>query len=241
MTDYPQWPFELSQISRSDRSLRELFGAAYYPALVLEGEPASSDRQAFVSSAFGDIFDVLVATMSAANTAKAANSPADAINAYRAVIVGGSIDLSGDWARRLSDYVRKGGVVVVNAAQAKGLPADLVGVRALGSQSETNSARCLVKGEPAQDLTGQIFRYERVSATGSEVMIETASGDPLVTINKFGQGKLIYCALPDLLGEDERITPFAVHLLAHVFASATPMSVTGDVEHLINRTERGWL
>src|SRR2546426_4567027 len=61
MTDYPQWPFEVSQINRSDRALRELFGAAYYPGTVVEGEPASGDRQAFVSGAFGDIFDVIVA------------------------------------------------------------------------------------------------------------------------------------------------------------------------------------
>src|SRR4026207_2263802 len=40
MTDYPHWPFEVSQIDRGDRALRELFGVAYYPGLVVEGEPA---------------------------------------------------------------------------------------------------------------------------------------------------------------------------------------------------------
>ena len=39
----------------------------------------------------------------------------------------------------------------------------------------------------------------------------------------------------------ERITPFAAHMLAHVFAEATPVAVAGDVEYLINRTERGWV
>src|SRR5437667_12087073 len=62
MTAYPQWPFGVSQINRSDRALRELFGVAYYPGTVLEGEPATADRQAFVSGIFGDIFDVLVAS-----------------------------------------------------------------------------------------------------------------------------------------------------------------------------------
>ena len=59
MTDYPHWPFEVSQIDRGDRALRELFGVAYYPGLVVEGEPAIADRQPFVSGVFGDIFDVL--------------------------------------------------------------------------------------------------------------------------------------------------------------------------------------
>jgi hypothetical protein len=63
MTDYPQWPFEVSQIDRGDRALRELFGVAYYPGLVVEGEPAIADRQPFVSSVFGDVFDVLVASV----------------------------------------------------------------------------------------------------------------------------------------------------------------------------------
>ena len=51
--------FEVSQISRSDRALRELFGVAYFPATVVEGEPVIADRQPFVSSVFGDVFDVL--------------------------------------------------------------------------------------------------------------------------------------------------------------------------------------
>lgn len=236
MTDYPHWPFELSQINRSDRALRELFGAAYYPGLVVEGEPATGDRQAFVSSAFGDIFDVLVAAGDSPG-----KSAADAINGYRGIVVGGNVEWKGGWPQRLADYLRKGGVVVINSAQAKGLPAELLGVRLSGLNNEADSARCLIKGEAPQDLSGQLFRYEKISLAGAEGMIETTSGDPLVTINKVGRGKLIFSALPDLLGEDERITPFAAHLLAHVFADATPVTVTGDVEHLINRTERGWI
>ncbi len=251
MTDYPQWPFELSQINRSDRALRELFGVAYYPGLVVEGEPATADRQAFVSSAFGDIFDVIVATEDAGNavgpatsnraTATAAVSPADALNTYRAIVAGGNIEWTSTWARRLTDYVRKGGVVVLNPSQIKGLSADLLGVRLLGEQAQAHNARCLAPGEPTQDLHGQVFRYERIVPSGSEVFMSVPDGDPLVTINKVGRGKLIFVALPDLLGEDERITPFAAHLLAHVFSEATPVEVRGDVEYLINRTERSWV
>ena len=47
--------------------------------------------------------------------------------------------------------------------------------------------------------------------------------------------------MPDLLGEDERITPFAAHMLAHVFADAAPIKVRGDVEYLINRLNKGWI
>ncbi|MEO8435238.1 MAG: hypothetical protein ABI596_10115 [Pyrinomonadaceae bacterium] len=256
MTDYPQWPFGVSQLDRRDRALRELFGVAYYPGTVVEGEPATADRQVFVSSIFGDIFDVLVAhagnpeadpkrrALPAARvqTALSPNSPADAINNYRAIVVGGRIDWTGSWAKRLTEYVRNGGVLILNAAQVNGLPQDLLGVRLTGATGEAHNARCASPGEDPQDLSGQVFRYEKVELKGAEVLMTTpGSGEPLVTVNKIGKGTVVFCALPDLLGEDERITPFAAHMLAHVFSGATPVDVRGNVEYLVNRTDRGWL
>ena len=102
-------------------------------------------------------------------------------------------------------------------------------------------AHCLSPGESAPDLPGQLFRYNRVELKGAGTLIEASNHDPLVTINKFGKGKVIFCALPDLLGVDERITPFAAHVLAHLFADVTPIKVSGEVEYLTNRTEHGWV
>ena len=232
MTDYPQLPFGVSPVNRSDRALRELFGAAYYPQPVTEGEPATGDRQAFVNGMFGDIFDVLVAS----------EEHKEAIDAYHAIVVGGRIEWSKQWAARLTDYVRKGGTVLLNAAQVKGLPDEFTGAHSLGVTGEADDARCLSQNDANADLRGGMFRYERIrTLNGAQVLIETTAGDPLVTINKIGRGFVIYCALPDLLGEDERLTAFAAHLLAHLFADATPVRVTGDVQYLINRTPRGWI
>ncbi|HEX8174799.1 MAG TPA: hypothetical protein VF543_06740 [Pyrinomonadaceae bacterium] len=232
MTDYPQWPFGISQINRSDRALRELFGAAYYPLPVVEGEPATGDRQAYVNAVFGDIFDVLVASDKGSN----------AIDAYRAVVVGGRPEWSRTWAQKLADYVKSGGVVVVNAAQVKGLPADLTGVRVRDETAEADDARCLIGGEENANLRGQLFRYNRIEkGSNAKVLMETPSGDALVTVNTVGRGRVIFSALPDMLGLDERLTPFAAHLFAHLFTDATPVRVRGDVQYLINRTGRGWV
>jgi hypothetical protein len=298
MTDYPQWPFEVSQINRSDRALRELFGVAYYPGLVIEGEPASGERQAFVNGIFGDIFDVLVASDIESPTSDAqrptsseqsrggsptmregsnmgqrpksksqsrrgaesagispATRPASAsksilpvslsplrpLDAYRAIVVGGRIEWSPQWLRRLIDYVESGGTVVLNSAQTKGISAELLGVHSAGVTAEAANARCLSTGEPAQNLSGQMFRYEKVELKGAQPLIISDNGDPLVTVNKVGKGAIVFCTLPDFLGEDERITPFAAHMLAHVFAEATPIKVNGHVEYLVNRTEDGWV
>jgi len=260
MTDYPHWPFGVSQINRSDRALRELIGAAYYPGPVREGEPASGERQTFVPGIFGNIFDVLVAS----------DTHKDAIDAYRAVVVGGRIDWisarttggserggnptagargssptvregsNQNWPERLTNYVRNGRTLVINSAQVKGLPADLLGVRMTGATGEAHNAKCLSPNEPEQDLTGQIFRYDRVEARGAEVLMAVPTGDPLVTVNKVGRGRVVFVALPDLLGEDERLTPFVAHLLAHLASDATPVKVEGDVEYMVNRNARGW-
>lgn len=231
MTDYPHWPFGVSQISRSDRALRELLGAAYYPGLVREGEPASGERQAFVPGVFGNIFDVLAAS----------ETKRDAIDSYRAVIAGGAIVWSDAWAKKLENYVRSGGTVVLNAAQVKGLRREFLGLRLTEQRGEAHNALCLSPNEPLPDLHGGIFRFAQLELTGAQPLMTTASNQPLVTVNNVGRGKVIFVAVPDLLGEDERLTAFAAHLLAHLAADAAPVKVEGDVEYLINRNSLGWV
>jgi hypothetical protein len=231
MTDWPHWPFGVAQIERHDHALRELFGAAYYPANVTEGEPATADRQAFVSSAFGDIFDVLVAS----------EQHAAALDAYRALVVGGRVEWRPGFAERLRNYVRAGGTLVLNAAQAKGLPEDLLGVRLTNASAESDDARCLSPGESGVNLQGSVFSYARVEPRGAKALIETPSGDALVTVNKVGRGQVVFVAVPDLLGLDERIATPAAHALVHLLAEATPVRVEGDVQHLVNRTPTGWV
>jgi hypothetical protein len=238
MTDYPQWPFEVSQIDRGDRALRELFGVAYYPGLVVEGEPAIADRQPFVSSVFGDVFDVLTA---GSDKRVDAASSRDLLSAYRAVVIGGQIQWSTEWTQKLIDYIRRGGTVVINAAQVKGIPEQLLGVHLTNETAEADAARCLSPGDEGQDLTGQLFSYEKVELKGASPLITTNSGDALVTINKMGKGAVIFAAVPDLLGKDERMVPFAAHTLVHVFSDATPVTVRGDVEYLINRNTSGYV
>jgi hypothetical protein len=138
----------------------------------------------------------------------------------------------------VTDYVRNGGTLVLNAAQINGVPAQLLGVRLTHATAEADSARCVSDGE---DLTGQMFRYEKIELKGASSLISAPNGDPLVTTNRVGKGTVVLSALPDLLGVDERMTPFAAHMLAHLFADATPVKVTGEVEYLINRTANGWI
>jgi hypothetical protein len=230
MISMPHWSFGVSPIDRHDHALRELFGAAYYPALPLEGEPATSDKQTFVNGVYGDVFDVLVAS----------DDGAAAADAYKALVVGGRITWTPAWIARLGDYVRKGGTVVLNAEQVKGLPAELLGVRMTGATAEATVAKCAMPSEADPTLAGQTFEYERVEPRGATVMIATEAGDPLVTSNAVGKGRVVVCAVPDNLGIDDRLVPAVAHLLAHLCSNVTPVRVQGDVEWLVNKTERGW-
>jgi hypothetical protein len=202
-----------------------------------------SDRQPFVSSVFGDVFDVLTASDGEGSRAgsRVSVSPRPVLSAYRAVVVGGRIEWSAEWVQRLTEYVRNGGTVVVNAAQINGIPEALLGVHSTNENGEADNARCLIPGDESQDLSGQRFRYQKFELKGAQTLITTAEGTPLVTTNKIGKGSVIFCAVPDLLGEDERMVPLAAHLLAHVFVDATPVKVSGDVEYLINRNDSGWV
>jgi hypothetical protein len=230
-TDYPQWSYGVVPQERQDRALRELLGAAYYPAPATEGEPATADRQAFVNGTFGDIFDVLVAS----------DEGRESINSYRAAIVGGHVEWSPAWAAQLREYASKGGVLVINSAQVKGLPEDLLGVRVTGATSEADDAECLLPNDAGVNLSGGVFEFARVEPRGAEVLMRARAGDALVTSNKVGKGRVIFCAVPDLLGLDERLTPLAAHLLAHLATDAVPVKVSGDVQRLINRTANGWV
>jgi hypothetical protein len=167
--------------------------------------------------------------------------PVYPLDPYRAIVLGGEIELSQQWIQRLTAYVRSGGTLVINSAQIKGVPVELLGVRLKGETGEAHNARCLSPGETGQNLSGQIFRYEKVELKGAVALITSTNGEPFVMVNKVGKGSVVFAAVSDLLGEDERITPFAAHMLAHVFADATPVKVRGDVEYLVNRNENGWI
>ncbi|HEV2905574.1 MAG TPA: hypothetical protein VGW32_11020, partial [Pyrinomonadaceae bacterium] len=113
--------------------------------------------------------------------------------------------------------------------------------RMSNATAEADNAKCAIDAQEKQDLSGQMFRYERVSPTSAQVLLTAPNGDPLVTSNKIGRGRVVFVAVPDLLGEDERMTPFAAHLLAHLFSEATPVRVEGDIEYLVNRNANGWV
>src|SRR6185369_9107749 len=63
-------------------------------------------------------------------------SPVYPLDRYRAIVMGGEVELSPKWIQRLSSYVRSGGILVIDSAQIKGVSTDLLGVRLTGETGE---------------------------------------------------------------------------------------------------------
>jgi hypothetical protein len=114
-------------------------------------------------------------------------------------------------------------------------------VRLSQTEAESDTASCLAPGEAPVDLSGQTFRYRRAEPRGAEVLMRTQGGDAIVTVNRVGRGRVVFCAVPDLLGLDDRLTPAAAHLLTHLLGEVAPVRVAGDVEYLVNRTPSAWV
>ena len=153
MTDYPQWPFEVSQINRSDRALRELFGVAYYPGPVsskVNRQPAIGRR----------LFPESLATSSMCWSPHH-QWDVRALDSLPCGCCGRRNRMGRRMARTTGGLCRGGGTVVLNASQVKGLSQELLGIRLMGTTAEAHNARCLSPGETPQDLSGQIFLYER--------------------------------------------------------------------------------
>src|SRR5439155_2034466 len=66
-------------------------------------------------------------------------------------------------------------------------------------------------------------------------------GDAVAAVFERGKGRLVFVAVPRGLGIDGAATPLVALVLANARQGLVPVEVTGDVEWLLNRTEKGWL
>ena len=221
--------------SPADRELRELFNVAWHPAGVVEGRPAAPDVQSLPSGAYGNLFDVLVDRPERTK----------AIFDYPIVWAAGDVDLGGAWPAVLEEYVRKGGVLVVNVEAAKALPPKLLGLKPTGKTlTEEEWAPAVGEARPAVP-----FEVAEVEKDGATVLAWAGDRTPLVTRNAVGEGAVIVTLVPRLLGQDERAHPVLPYLMNGLTAGLLPVEVRrpdgsplqGEVMFQVNRTKDGWL
>jgi hypothetical protein len=186
----------------------------------------------FLPDSTGALEDVLHMTDAAVRPLTDRDLITAELDAYDVIIIGsGSFrSFPSLWQakRRLEDYVRHGGVLVV-MSQPEDWPAQVLPV-SLTPITETVAQSAVIRTDdetrilthPYRISERNLFAYfsgkRRVHSaivTPAEEIYRTGSGGALLSVTQLGDGKLIYCGLPLLdMISDLRID--AIHLLANI-------------------------
>jgi len=210
--------FDVFEETPEDLELRELFGLLWWPAPILEGQPAAPDVQSLPNGVFGNIFDVLVDD--------------GRFDGYSVVWAAAGARLT-----KMEAWLRRGGTLVVDPDGARQLDPKVSG---LHLADKTRRASQWRMGGAAEESVP--FDREEVELRGAQV-VATAEGAPLVTRQTVGSGAVITILVPHLIGLDERAHPVVARVAAGLFNELAPVEVRprGQIQYQLNRTKKGWL
>lgn len=129
----------------------------------------------FVPTPFGDIFDVLLS-----------NADARVLKRYNALVLLGNCRISDKLGSRLRDYVREGGEVVLGCHNICAPDKNFFGLRLeTGVKSGTKSRT------RENEYRESSYVYRKVAVCGAKALLESETGDPLVTVHSYGRGRVI--------------------------------------------------
>jgi len=183
------------------------------------GDKPSENCIGLVNTPYGDIYDVLMV-----NPPSGAVSM-DTIDNYKAFFLLGDIRMDKTLADSLMKYVQAGGTLLINSKQVKGdFPENFLGVKLLDAMDDGSSSS------------------SKVELLGATPFIMDTANNPIATINKYGQGRLIL-TLPSYLIKKDNKSPLALvsQMLSFLVKETLPVEITGDIAWQLNRTESGWI
>ena len=188
-----------------------------------------------LNSKYGDLFDALTPDFARANAF------ARVLPAYKVAILIGAYDEHPGMVKALTDYVRGGGTLILNARHLSlGFPEGFAGVRMNG------------------EFTAEGYTFAALQPDGAEVLMADPSSRPVFTRNAYGTGAVVVGAPAFLTphyddGSEARANealtetvsgqrkfPYVEWLLDHLLDEVIPVKVTGDIQYGFNRTPGGW-
>jgi hypothetical protein len=172
------------------------------------------ERGYLANGPYGDIFDVI--------TNHAAPST---LNQYGVVWPVGDVTLSSAQQQEWMDYVKQGGILVVDSALATQLPGAFLGLRIEKTFGYATQIQSAVGAVPPLNAP---FRYRPISPFRRM--------DLLV-----GKGIVIVSGTDHWLDERERLLPMADILLRALSDAFLPVTLVGDAEMIVNKTSDGWV
>ena len=168
------------------------------------------------NSKYADIYDSFFA-----NAPTGVISQAE-LGKYPVVFLMGAIRNTPGLTESLQKYVRKGGTLVINAAQMELLPESFAGVRL--SKDRTASGA---------------MQIHRITPAGAEVVLKDAAGLPLITRFKQGKGHVILTTPHYMLNvkNPKQPLPLLAKLLKKLQSEVLPVKVEGDIQYCFNKMD----
>jgi len=197
-------------------------------------------RHAFSCNSVTDFEHGYLTSVPYAQVFDVATAPdAACLGGYGVVWLLGEASPSAAQRDALVDYAERGGILVLDASWAAGLPGRLLGVRftrkaAVATQIQTALA-------PACPLTAPCAYRPMTLSRKTQALAWTDSGDPLLVWRAVKQGLIILLAADHWLDEAGHLLPLAPALLHALTEAFLPVDVLGDVLTFFNRTDTGWV
>lgn len=216
----------------------------------------SGDEGALANSPYGDIYDVIVPNPPHGPV------PLEVLNGYKVAALLGTYPKSEALTRRLMEYVANGGTLLLTIAQANEFfPGSFLGWKRLSASGVAapsfdirNPVRSLPDGTSFE--LPEPYAAEPVALGEATPLLVDAGGAVLASVNRYGNGRVIACAVdclvpknprdcqvPDVLGKlvcGKRF-PFVDYFLRNIVDEVLPLAVKGDIEYGLNRLPNGWL
>lgn len=211
-----------------EKMLEEYFWTAFYPIGPESQKPMTGTSEVNVPSVFGDVFDVIFAYPDVKKWRT--------IDTYPVVIVAGDIELTEAEGQRLAQYVQNGGTLFIADEHLTGPGLKALELPATATSIESDGYRWL-----ADEKLHSSPRFRCKPISGGRVLATTADGKAFCSAFERGKGRLIYLSVPRGLSIGKQAVPIVPRLFAHLTRGLMPVEVQGDVEWLVNRSDKGWL
>ncbi len=144
-----------------------------------EDHPMAIDqRGALTATPYGDNFEILLN-----------NAPDYVLKMYNTLVLCGQQEVSDDFEKRLKNYAKEGGQVVLFYPQMAGVDPSFLGFKADPATKNGLGSTVLDGRRSFAEPCG--YTYLPVTLTTAKTLAYNEDGNPLITVNDYGKGKVI--------------------------------------------------
>lgn len=193
------------------------------------------------TAVYGDSFDFI--------TTEAENNT---IDKYKLIIPLGEIKFPLKARTAITEFVKNGGTLLLNAKEAAQWDSDFTGVRISGKTDQSCVSKCLICGRSYEKYfsyeTGNNselwYEYSEMIPISATVRAINDNNAPLITENKYGNGK-VYVMAPHYCSgsiKPNLMCRIAEHFFRHLMDEFIPVKITpADISFSFNKNDDGYI